>query len=77
MEWAAQKFPGLPIVYVAGNHEYYGAQLGLLSELRKPSWKQMGVNFLDRQSYELDGVRFLGCTLWSSFSHYGADKVEA
>jgi predicted phosphodiesterase len=77
LEWAARQFPKQPIVYVAGNHEYYDAQLGMLAELQKPLWKQMGIHFLDRQSIELDGVRFLGCTLWSSFSLYGTDKTDA
>ena len=77
LEWAARQFSEQPIVYVAGNHEYYEAQLGMLSELQKPFWEQLDVHFLDRQSFELDGVRFLGCTLWSDFSLYGADKAEA
>ena len=77
LEWAARRFPKQPIVYVAGNHEYYDAQLGMLAELQKPFWEQMDVHFLDRQSFELDGVRFLGCTLWSGFSLYGPDKAEA
>jgi len=77
LEWAARRFPRRPIVYVAGNHEYYGAQLGLLSELQKPYWQRMDVHFLERHSVERDGVRFLGCTLWSGFTLYGADRVEA
>lgn len=77
LEWAARRFPKQPIVYVAGNHEYYDAQLGLMDEFQKPFWEQMDVHFLDHQSFELDGVRFLGCTLWSSFGLYGTDKAEA
>ena len=30
LEWAARQFSKQPIVYVAGNHEYYSAQLGIL-----------------------------------------------
>ena len=77
LEWAARRFPKQPIVYVAGNHEYYDAQLGLLSEFQKPSWKHMDIHFLERQSFERDGVRFLGCTLWSDFSLYGTENMDS
>lgn len=78
LEWAAKAFKqGSEILYVAGNHEYYDAQLGLLAELQKPFWNELGVHFLERQCLELPGVRFLGCTLWSGFDLYGADNAEA
>ena len=78
LEWATKAFKQEPeILYVAGNHEYYDAQLGLLAEFQKPFWRQTGVHFLERQCLELPGVRFLGCTLWSGFDLYGADKADA
>ncbi len=74
--WATSTFDQ-PVVYVAGNHEYYDAHLGMLDEMQKPAWEQAGVHFLERRTYELDGVRFLGCTLWSGFDLHGADKADA
>lgn len=75
--WAAKAFPRVPdVLYVAGNHEYYGAHLGLVSELRKPSWERLGVQFLERRTFELNGVRFLGCTLWSGFDLNGAGAPQ-
>ena len=69
---------GLPeVAYVIGNHEYYDAHLGLLAEMRKPSWKEAGIHLLERNVLERPGVRILGCTLWSGFNLYGNDKVEA
>lgn len=62
--WARQTF-SRPVVYVAGNHEYYGAHLGMLKELRRAA--DENVHFLERDALILDGVRFLGCTLWSGF----------
>jgi predicted phosphodiesterase len=80
IEWAADAFRQAPVspdvLYVAGNHEYYGAQLGLLDELRNSRWARMGVRFLERNAVEEPGVRILGCTLWSAFDLYGADNVE-
>lgn len=78
LDWAAWAFKDWPrqpkLLYVAGNHEYYDAHLGMLSELQKPSWESAGVTFLEKRSVEIDGVRFLGCTLWSDFNLYGRDR---
>jgi predicted phosphodiesterase len=80
LDWAARTFRGgayAPrIAYVAGNHEYYDAHLGLLEQLRKPSWKARGVEFMERDILELPGLRILGCTLWSGFDLHGADQID-
>jgi len=80
LKWATNAFahwPTLPkIFYIAGNHEYYDAHLGLLTELRKPTWEHAGVRFLEKDTVELSGVRILGCTLWSAFDLYGAGNIE-
>lgn len=77
IQWAAKAFSNGPqILYVAGNHEYYDAHLGLLDELKKPFWEQLGVQFLERRCIEIAGTRFLGCTLWSGFNLYGEDAAE-
>ena len=61
LEWTARAFsltsgPEVPvspdIVYVAGNHKYYGAQLDLLNEFQKSFWEQLGVHFQERRSLE-------------------------
>lgn len=76
LTWAAARFQQ-PVIYVAGNHEYYDAHLGMLAELQQPAWEHAGIYFLEKSRFELNGVRFLGCTLWSGFDLYGADKTEA
>lgn len=82
IEWAATAFrqaAGSPeLVYLAGNHEYYGDNFAkLLAEFQHPRWKRAGVHFLERATFERRGIRILGGTLWSAFDLYGADKVEA
>lgn len=63
LEWAADRFPDWPsppkVVYVAGNHEYYDAQLGLLAEMRKHEWQRWGIEFLEQRALNLPGVRIL------------------
>lgn len=78
IEWAAtafRKWPTSPeIIYVVGNHEYYGAHiLELTAELRKTA-NRLGVHFLENDMIEIASVRFLGTALWSDFKLYGGDE---
>lgn len=72
--WAREAFPDKEIVMVAGNHEFYGRYWN--SNLRKMREKsvQLGIHFLENESVELFGVRFLGCTLWTDYCLYAEDK---
>ena len=76
--WASNAFPKTPVVYVAGNHEYYGAHLGMLDELRRIA-RIRGLHFLERDTLilEMHAVRILGCTLWSGFDLYGTCAPQA
>ena len=74
--WAAEAFRQCPvspeILYIAGNHEYYSQdRRHLLAEMRETAAK-LGIHFLENEVLELNGVRFLGTTLWSDFALYGA-----
>lgn len=60
-----------PVIYVLGNHEFYGSSLpATLAQLRSLA-AGTDVYVLDRQVLVLDGVRFLGATLWSDFKLAG------
>lgn len=77
------------VVVVAGNHEFYNRKgrhlwrFGLYTpdtvavRLAACRWAAMeagaNVHFLERESVVIDGVRFLGCTLWSDVS--GAEEI--
>lgn len=73
--WARKAFADQRIVYVAGNHEFFNAGEwdGALSDLRKAAMRQ-DVHFLENASVDIDGMRFLGCTLWSDFMHFGSQQ---
>jgi predicted phosphodiesterase len=60
---------GLRALYVLGNHEGYQGQLSL-SELVKRIRSECSdhVRLLDRESLDVGGFRFLGCSLWTDFS---------
>lgn len=73
----------LPIVAVAGNHDFWGADYyEALAQLRS-SAKTANVHFLENQSVVLDGVRFLGATFWTDYCdshpallHYGLWRMK-
>ena len=72
IQWARRQFPDTPVVYVPGNHEFYGARLpDALAELRSEA-QRLGVHFLDGDECILGGARFLGTTLWTDYELYGS-----
>jgi predicted phosphodiesterase len=77
IEWARRWGGGRPVLYVAGNHEFYGGSLpGVIDDLREAA-DGSGIRVLENDEIILDGVRFLGCTLWSDFEFDGPDRRDA
>ena len=67
---------GVPVLVLAGNHEFYGADIEqLLPALREGAAALEEVFFLENDAVVLGGVRFLGCTLWSDCALNGAERV--
>lgn len=77
-QWARETFPDCPVVYVAGNHEFYGGRNWMrhIDDMREAAQKH-GIEFLECDSTEIAGVRFLGCTLWTDFELHGKDRRTA
>jgi predicted phosphodiesterase len=74
VEWARSWAAGRPVIYVAGNHEFYGHTLpGLVDELRAEA-AGSSVHVLENDALIVDGVRFLGCSLWSDFDFDGEEN---
>lgn len=71
LEWAANTFKGKPIIYVPGNHEYYGQAIPRLTAQLKECGQAMGVHVLDCDTVDIDGCTVLGTTLWTDFSLFG------
>lgn len=74
--WAREVWPDKPIIYVAGNHEFYHFdRLSVLENLRDAA-KEQEVYFLENDEVIIDGVRFLGCTLWTDFELFGLARKK-
>jgi predicted phosphodiesterase len=76
IRWARETFATKEIAYVAGNHEYYEWHLEFHLVRMRATANQMGVHFLERDTLELGGFRFLGTTLWTDFEFFGTHKRE-
>jgi predicted phosphodiesterase len=74
LEWATALRK--PVLYVPGNHEFYGGSInGTLASLRRLC-EGTNVRLLDDDVVELGGVRFIGSTLWTDFMLLGDALCE-
>lgn len=55
----------VPVLYVVGNHEFYGESFEQMCiDLRRAA-AGTPIRFLDNDVADFGSVRFLGCTLWT------------
>src|SRR5207253_10973059 len=69
-------FPHSEIIFVAGNHEYYGHAIPKLTDKLRAEASRLEIHFLENDDVTIDGIRFFGCTLWTDFRLFG-DTVPA
>ena len=56
-----------PVVFVPGNHEYDMQDFDAAHDRLRRTCDRLGLLWLERETLVLDGVRFVGTTLWSDF----------
>lgn len=71
IHWARATWPDHEIVYVAGNHEYYGNIMGHVESALRIAAQATGVHYLQNDEITIGGVRFLGATLWTDTKLFG------
>ena len=67
VKWALKLAEKTPVIYVLGNHEYYHHTMPQLCGALKTMGKENDVHVLDNESVVINGVRFVGSTLWTDF----------
>ncbi len=72
--WARETFPDKAIVYVAGNHEFYRHHWTHHLDAMREAALKYSIKFLETEAIDLGGVRFLGCSLWTDFEYFGAER---
>lgn len=60
------KWP-VPVIYVAGNHEFYSHDIHVIYDKLRAQSRGTSVHFLEQEHININGVRFLGCTLWTDY----------
>lgn len=75
LKWAINNIKDKPVIYVLGNHEYYGKAYPKHIETARELCKGTNVHVLENDHVEINGVNFLGCTLWTNFELYGDPRL--
>jgi Icc-related predicted phosphoesterase len=60
-----------------GNHEYYHHTIPQLVYQLREQTNGSQVHILENDSVEIEGVKFLGCTLWTDFKLFGNPTLAA
>ena len=56
-----------PVLFLPGNHEYDGLDFEETGLRLRQTCARLGLIWLERESVVMQGVRFIGSTLWSDF----------
>ena len=57
----------VPVLFVPGNHEYDAQDFDAAHQRLRRTCERLGLCWLERETLTLQGVRFVGTTLWSDF----------
>lgn len=88
LAWARRAFPRVPVLMVAGNHEFYDRYLdATLPALRRAgdpipddpeaATTRAGTYVLQRRAIQIGPVRVLGCTFWTAFGLFPGRRARA
>lgn len=71
--WARDTFPDTAIVYIDGNHEFYGQHWDKHGDIMRQRAREREIHYLESEAVTIAGVRILGCTLWTDYALNGGD----
>jgi Calcineurin-like phosphoesterase len=64
-----------PVVFVPGNHEYDAIEFDVAHTRLREACERLGLIWLEREVTMIQGVRFVGCTLWTDFDALSASRA--
>lgn len=66
------------VLIIAGNHEHYGSRFDETIEKMRAAVKEfVNITVLDKDSIEIDGVVFIGGTMWTNFNNEDQSAMAA
>jgi Icc-related predicted phosphoesterase len=79
LRWLADTIASdIPIVFVAGNHEFYGGSVQEnIRDAREFANVFPNIHFLENEAVDIGDVRFIGGTLWTDFQLFGREAAFA
>lgn len=66
-----------PVLFLPGNHEYDTFDFDQAHARLRDTCERLRITWLEREALVLQGVRFVGTTLWSDFDALGPDVDDA
>ncbi|KQR42814.1 metallophosphoesterase [Acidovorax sp. Leaf160] len=67
----------VPVLFVPGNHEYDAQDFDAAQNRLRRTCERLGIIWLERETVVLQGVRFVGTTLWSDFDALAEQEGSA
>jgi predicted phosphodiesterase len=64
------------VLYIPGNHEFDGLEFDEAYARLRATCAGLGIEWLDRETLVVDGVRFIGTTLWSDFDALAVQEQD-
>lgn len=77
LRWIRETYPDVPVIYVLGNHEFYGERVPRLTEKLIEQAAGTNVHLLENSSVEICGFRIFGATLWTDFMLLDAPEAAS
>jgi Calcineurin-like phosphoesterase len=71
VKWLRERVTDRPIIYVVGNHEFYGADEFRTVEKAKAAAAGTSIHVLQCETVRIDDVTFAGATTWTDFYLFG------
>jgi hypothetical protein len=66
-----------PVLFLPGNHEYDGLDFDATHARLRETCERLGMVWLEQEAIVLQGVRFIGSTLWTDFDALSAGQPQA
>jgi 3',5'-cyclic AMP phosphodiesterase CpdA len=71
VRWLLDRVPDRPVIYIAGNHEFYGVDIDIAVDKARTAAAGTNVHVLQNECVRTGNVIFAGCTLWTDFAVRG------
>jgi predicted phosphodiesterase len=72
--WLLERVPDRPVIYAAGNHEFYGTDIDRTVEKAKKAALGTEIFVVQNEAIRLGDVTFAGATLWTDFDLFGDQR---